>query len=510
MIALDRAEKEHAAEAEPRRQSASRRARSRTDLDAPSPGTELRELVCRERMNVALAAFAFVPGLAIGSFLNVVAARVPRGARSSRRGSSCMSCAHADRLVRQHPGRLVPPAPRPLPALRRTRSRGVPGGRARDGAARRGLRLEFGCDAGRPRRRGLLRRPRHDRGHRSRAPDHPEQHRAPRGRRRPRGADELVHPSVAWSDRRPPPGRSPAPRRARLSGRDRHGRREARAAARCRTRHAPCRSRCSAGMLVGARPVGRAARAPRPGGAEDGDPVRAVPRARRRRRALRRATRSSTRTWASSNEASKMESSLISGSIGGEGEPEEAAPTTPASGDAELVADVIRETGLLEPEQIDSSAQGDRRRLASRRPLEEGSRRPRRRAAARRGATAFRSSTWRSTGVTRGDQDDRAARCSSASARSRSRATAHPPDRDHEPAGRPRHRRAAARHAAHGRVRGRRSKDVLAELRRLAVPNEAIRRGPRRHAYQATRTSPTTSRPRTASRTPRSSGSSTR
>ena len=46
----------------------------------------------------------------------------------------------------------------------------------------------------------------------------------------------------------------------------------------------PCRSRCFVGMLVGARAVGRALRAPRGGGAEDEDPVRAVPRARRRRR----------------------------------------------------------------------------------------------------------------------------------------------------------------------------------------------------------------------------------
>ena len=43
-------------------------------------------------MNVGLAAVAFVPGLAIGSFLNVVAARVPLKRSIVRPGSACMSC----------------------------------------------------------------------------------------------------------------------------------------------------------------------------------------------------------------------------------------------------------------------------------------------------------------------------------------------------------------------------------------------------------------------------------
>lgn len=45
-------------------------------------------------MDVALAAFAFAPALAIGSFLNVIAARVPlrRSVVSGR--SACMSCGH--------------------------------------------------------------------------------------------------------------------------------------------------------------------------------------------------------------------------------------------------------------------------------------------------------------------------------------------------------------------------------------------------------------------------------
>ena len=43
-------------------------------------------------MNPALAAVAFVPGLALGSFLNVVAARIPAGRSIVAPASACMSC----------------------------------------------------------------------------------------------------------------------------------------------------------------------------------------------------------------------------------------------------------------------------------------------------------------------------------------------------------------------------------------------------------------------------------
>ncbi|HYZ18578.1 MAG TPA: prepilin peptidase [Gaiellaceae bacterium] len=43
-------------------------------------------------MEVALAAFALAPGLALGSFLNVVAARVPRKQSIIRPASACMHC----------------------------------------------------------------------------------------------------------------------------------------------------------------------------------------------------------------------------------------------------------------------------------------------------------------------------------------------------------------------------------------------------------------------------------
>jgi len=45
-------------------------------------------------MDLALAAFALAPGLALGSFLNVVAARVPLRRSIVSPGSACMSCGH--------------------------------------------------------------------------------------------------------------------------------------------------------------------------------------------------------------------------------------------------------------------------------------------------------------------------------------------------------------------------------------------------------------------------------
>ena len=45
-------------------------------------------------MSLSLAAVTFVPGLALGSFLNVVAARVPVHRSIVRPGSACMSCGH--------------------------------------------------------------------------------------------------------------------------------------------------------------------------------------------------------------------------------------------------------------------------------------------------------------------------------------------------------------------------------------------------------------------------------
>ncbi len=46
-------------------------------------------------MNVAFALLVLLPGLALGSFLNVVAARVPRHESIASPGSHCMTCGHA-------------------------------------------------------------------------------------------------------------------------------------------------------------------------------------------------------------------------------------------------------------------------------------------------------------------------------------------------------------------------------------------------------------------------------
>ena len=45
-------------------------------------------------MDLAIAAFALAPGLCLGSFLNVVAARVPMHRSIVSPGSACMSCGH--------------------------------------------------------------------------------------------------------------------------------------------------------------------------------------------------------------------------------------------------------------------------------------------------------------------------------------------------------------------------------------------------------------------------------
>jgi leader peptidase (prepilin peptidase)/N-methyltransferase len=47
------------------------------------------------RMEAALATLAFVPGLAVGSFLSVVASRVPLRLSVAHPGSACMSCGTA-------------------------------------------------------------------------------------------------------------------------------------------------------------------------------------------------------------------------------------------------------------------------------------------------------------------------------------------------------------------------------------------------------------------------------
>ena len=81
-------------------------------------------------MSFSLAAIALVPGLAFGSFLNVVAARVPREALDRVAGIGVHELRHGARVVRQPPGRSPPPAARTLPRLWNVDRPGIPARRA--------------------------------------------------------------------------------------------------------------------------------------------------------------------------------------------------------------------------------------------------------------------------------------------------------------------------------------------------------------------------------------------
>ena len=82
---------------------------------------------------MALAiALAAVGGLLVGSFLNVVAYRLPRGESLVHPRSRCPQLRHAAASARQHPGRLVAGPARPLPPLRRADLGALPARRAGD------------------------------------------------------------------------------------------------------------------------------------------------------------------------------------------------------------------------------------------------------------------------------------------------------------------------------------------------------------------------------------------
>ena len=78
--------------------------------------------------------FAGVLGAIGGSFLNVVAYRLPRHESVITPASHCTRLRDAGQALRQHPDPLLAPAARPLPQLRRRRSRRAT---ARRGADRR-------------------------------------------------------------------------------------------------------------------------------------------------------------------------------------------------------------------------------------------------------------------------------------------------------------------------------------------------------------------------------------
>ena len=91
---------------------------------------------------VAAIVLAALGGLIIGSFLNVVAYRLPRGESLAHPPSRLPVVRHADQALRQHPGAVVAAAARPLPRLQRADQRALPARRGADrgavGAGRRG------------------------------------------------------------------------------------------------------------------------------------------------------------------------------------------------------------------------------------------------------------------------------------------------------------------------------------------------------------------------------------
>ena len=88
-----------------------------------------------------------VLGLIVGSFLNVVIWRVPRGESVVSPRSHCPGCGHAGAAARQRPGARLAAAQGPLPRLPGADQRPLPARRAGYGAAvRRWWRCKVGLD----------------------------------------------------------------------------------------------------------------------------------------------------------------------------------------------------------------------------------------------------------------------------------------------------------------------------------------------------------------------------
>ncbi len=247
-----------------------RRARARAQASAPSmphpprprprttspssaaSGSRARGLVVkvlehhadRRIMNAVLAAVVFAPGLAIGSFLNVVASRLPKGISLSTPASTCPHC---DTQIRTRDN---------IPVLSYVLLRGrchscktaigwrYPAVELGTALLAVGCVVAFGPLDPRARRRDLLRGPRHGLGDRPRAADRPEPGRAARDRCRARPPDGVA-PELGWIVAGLGAALFLFVARARLSARPRDGRREARAPARGRRRPVRARSRFS-------------------------------------------------------------------------------------------------------------------------------------------------------------------------------------------------------------------------------------------------------------------------
>ena len=461
----------------------------------------------RASVDFALGLFAFWPALAIGSFLNVVAARVPLRRSVVQPGVGVHELRHRARVVRQRPGRS-----RTLLLRGRCRTCGAriravyPARRARRPALLvAGCFLDVRPHAARP----SSRRSSASRSSRSRATD--LEHRivpnrivaAGRGDRA-RWRRRRSHPSPEWAIGGARRLRLPVRRRARLPGRDGHGRREARAAARRDARPARRRSALMLGMLAALVPARRPPRPPRLGRAQDG-------RSRSRRssrsgasgRALRRA-HALLDAYLSHLLSAQLSSPVLpiprSRDRMDLERPQQAqavrqAPALrrpPTAGDAgaaprrygvnevaELVADLIEATGLVPADRLALVARPRRAGRLARRRRSSTRASPRARASRARSpaATSCRSSTSPLTGVdAEAAERDPARTCSSASARSRTRSRATrsaiaiaDPENVHGD------RRAAARDAPPARARAsRRATTSSTEIRRLARASEAL------------------------------------
>ena len=240
-------------------------------------------------MNAAFAAVVFAPALAIGSFLNVIASRLPLGQSISRPRSHCPNCAH-------------PIAPRDnIPLLSYALLRGhcrscqaaiswrYPAVELATAALATACVVAFGASLRGAHRGDLLRCPRDHLRHRHRTADRPEQDRAAGDRDRARSpADPRAEPRVARC--RVGGGALPVRGGTRIPERHGHGRRQACAAHR-RGRRLVGAGGADGGNDLRPRPLGRAPGAARRSGAEACDPVRAVPRLRRDPGAVRRSVR---------------------------------------------------------------------------------------------------------------------------------------------------------------------------------------------------------------------------
>ena len=236
-----------------------------------------------ESMSFAAAGLAFFPALAIGSFLNVVAARVPLQALGRLAAVGLHELRHRALVARQHPCRSRGCSCAAAAAPARPRSRGAtrpsswrrrcssPPASGSSGSRCDAAIASFFCAS-------LV----VALGDRHRPPDHPEQHR-PAGRRdRARREHASSTRRFEWHGRRlrrrALPARSPrSPTRAGM------GMGDVKLALLLGVavgRYVPIA--LFVGHALGARARPRALRPPRHGGPQDGDPLRAVPGPRRR------------------------------------------------------------------------------------------------------------------------------------------------------------------------------------------------------------------------------------